>query len=120
MKSRENIPDMIKNVYNDRKQIWNINTTEDLERLALDSDRELFFYLTYAYIANLDLSNILSQDSIILRYGVSIYVEQAEKLGFTEICDYLRQYMVVNESAEQAYKVLHEITMAEEREKRKL
>lgn len=118
MSSRKEIPSMLHNVYDYRKQIWNIKTTKDLEELAMKSERELFFYLTYAYISDLDLSNILSQSSLILRLGVSIYAEQAKKLGFDDICNYLSKYMVIDESSTQAFKVVNEIKMAEEREKR--
>ena len=118
MKSREELPEMLLRVYEYRSQSWNINTTEDLEKLAIESEREVFFYLIYAFIKNKDLNNILRQDSIILRQTVDILVKQADEMGYGFLRDYLSQFMVVNESSEQAFKVLNEIKMAEEREKR--
>lgn len=118
MNSRNEIPSMLHNVYDYRRQVWDIKCTKDLEDLAIKSERELFFYLTYAYISDLDLSEILNQSSLILRLGVAVYVEQVKKLGFDDICNYLSKFMVIDESSTQAFKVVNEIKMAEEREKK--
>lgn len=121
LNSRVEVPEMLKKVYNYRlegsKGSWNVKTTEQLEELLKDSEREFYFYLTYAYISNLDLNGILTNDSLILRLAVSIYTEQARTQGYDCICDYLNQFMVTDESVVQAKKVIREIRMAEERER---
>ena len=121
MNSRVEVPEMLKKVYNYRlegsKGSWDIKTTEQLEELLKDSEREFYFYLTYAYISNLDLNSILTNDSLALRLAVSIYTEQARLQGYDCICEYLNQFMVTDESVVQAKKVINEIRMAEERER---
>lgn len=121
LNSRVEVPVMLKKVYNYRlegsKGSWDIKTTEQLEELLKDSEREFYFYLTYAYISNLDLNSILTNDSLALRLAVSIYTEQARLQGYDCICEYLNQFMVTDESVVQAKKVINEIRMAEERER---
>lgn len=107
----------LERVYEQRSHVWDIKTTEDLEKLLESSEREFYYYLTYAYIKHLDLSGILSQDSLSIRLGVSVYYQWLKTLGYTDICEYLDTYMVANESTEQAYKVVHELQMMEFREK---
>lgn len=121
MNSRLEFPDMLKRVYAYRKErcdgAWNIDNTEQLEKLLDDSEREFYFFLTYAYMSNLDLTGIITNESLPIRLAVAIYTSQAKEQGYGSICEYLNQFIVVDESVVQAKKVIHEITMAKQRER---
>ena len=111
------VPKALEKVYEQRSRIWDIKTTKDLENLMETSEREFYYYLTYAYIKQLDLSNILSQDSLVIRLGVSMYYQWLKTFGYEDICKYLNTYMVADESTVQARKVARELQMTEYREK---
>lgn len=121
MNSRLEFPDMLKRVYAYRKERcdgdWNIDNTEQLEKLLDDSEREFYFFLTYAYMSNLDLTGIITNESLPIRLAVAIYTSQAKEQGYGSICEYLNQFIVADESVVQAKKVIHEITMAKQRER---
>lgn len=121
MNSRLEFPDMLKRVYAYRKErcdgAWNIDNTEQLEKLLDDSEREFYFFLTYAYMSNLDLTGIITNESLPIRLAVAIYTSQAKEQGYGSICEYLNQFIVADESFVQAKKVIHEITMAKQRER---
>lgn len=121
MNSRLEFPDMLKRVYAYRKErcdgAWNIDNTEQLEKLLDDSEREFYFFLTYAYMSNLDLTGIITNESLPIRLAVAIYTSQAKEQGYGSICEYLDQFIVADESVVQAKKVIHEITMAKQRER---
>ena len=121
MNSRLEFPDMLKRVYAYRKErcdgAWNIDNTEQLEKLLDDSEREFYFFLTYAYMLNLDLTGIITNESLPIRLAVAIYTSQAKEQGYGSICEYLNQFIVADESVVQAKKVIHEITMAKQRER---
>lgn len=121
MNSRLEFPDMLKRVYAYRKErcdgAWNIDNIEQLEKLLDDSEREFYFFLTYAYMSNLDLTGIITNESLPIRLAVAIYTSQAKEQGYGSICEYLNQFIVADESVVQAKKVIHEITMAKQRER---
>ena len=121
MNSRLEFPDMLKRVYAYRKErcdgAWNIDNTEQLEKLLDESEREFYFFLTYAYMSNLDLTGIITNESLPIRLAVAIYTSQAKEQGYGSICEYLNQFIVADESVVQAKKVIHEITMAKQRER---
>lgn len=121
MNSRLEFPNMLKRVYAYRKErcdgAWNIDNTEQLEKLLDDSEREFYFFLTYAYMSNLDLTGIITNESLPIRLAVAIYTSQAKEQGYGSICEYLNQFIVADESVVQAKKVIHEITMAKQRER---
>lgn len=121
MNGRLEFPDMLKRVYAYRKErcdgAWNIDNTEQLEKLLDDSEREFYFFLTYAYMSNLDLTGIITNESLPIRLAVAIYTSQAKEQGYGSICEYLNQFIVADESVVQAKKVIHEITMAKQRER---
>lgn len=121
MNSRLEFPDMLKRVYAYRKErcdgAWNIDNTEQLEKLLDDSEREFYFFLTYAYMSNLDLTGIITNESLPIRLAVAIYTSQAKEHGYDSICEYLNQFIVADESVVQAKKVINEITMAKQRER---
>lgn len=121
MNSRLEFPDMLKRVYTYRKErcdgAWDIGNTEQLEKLLDDSEREFYFFLTYAYMSNLDLTGIITNESLPIRLAVAIYASQAKEQGYDSICEYLNQFIVTDESVVQAKKVIHEITMAKQRER---
>lgn len=112
---------MLKRVYAYRKEqcdgAWDIDNTEQLEKLLDDSEREFYFFLTYAYMSNLDLAGIVTNESLPIRLAVAIYTSQAKEQGYNSICEYLNQFIVTDESVVQAKKVIHEITMAKQRER---
>ncbi|MBQ2885904.1 MAG: hypothetical protein IJE43_19435 [Alphaproteobacteria bacterium] len=105
------IPTSLQAVYEQRSMFWNVKSTKDLEMLLETSEREFYYYLTYAYIHRLDLTGILSQDSLCIRLSVSVYYQWVKDFGYVDICKYLDKFMVANESTEQAYRVIHEIKM---------
>lgn len=106
MNSRLEFPDMLKRVYAYRKErcdgAWNIDNTEQLEKLLDDSEREFYFFLTYAYMSNLDLTGIITNESLPIRLAVAIYTSQAKEQGYDSICEYLNQFIVADESVVQA------------------
>lgn len=112
---------MLKRIYTYRKEqcrgAWDINNTEQLEKLLDDSEREFYFFLTYAYMSNLDLTGIVTNENLPIRLAIAIYTSQAREQGYDSICEYLNQFIVTDESVVQAKKVIHEITMAKQRER---
>lgn len=109
---------MLKKVYERRAcDRWNVRSSGDLLKLADRSERELYFFLTYAYMQDIDLSGILQPGNLTIRLIVALYTRIAAEYGYDCICDYYRQFIVIDESSEQAGKVIREIKMAEERGK---
>lgn len=112
--SKESIIDKL---YDERSKQFSIKTKEDLLNLLEDSEREFYFYLTYAYIRNLDLADIIDNSVTAIRIGISLFCLQAEAVGLSSIKKYYDRFLVVDESSVQAYKVLSEFSISDKREK---
>lgn len=117
MTNQKEFPAMLRRIYESRaKGSWNITTTEELLLLADKSERELYFFLTYAYMSDMDLSRILNADNLTVRLIISLYTKIAVEYGYSCIAEYYRKFVVVNESSKQVDNVIHEIQMAEVRD----
>lgn len=111
MVKRDQLRPLIGNVYKQRMQSITINNQTDFLELLNGNERDLYFYLMYAYLYDLDLTNILDFNITPVRIVISLFCDNADKLGYPEIRKYYDKFLVTNESTQQAGNVIKELTM---------